>query len=99
MKILAGEMSDALVVPLAGVAEAEQRHWCYVVGEHRMERREVQIGAHTKDFVEILSGLKEGMKVALDARHRAMEDLNQGRRPAVTGDEADVTSPTLAATN
>ena len=98
VKILAGELSDGLIVPLAAVTEADREHWCYVAGENGIERRSVEIGAHTNDFVEIISGLSEGEKVALDARHRAVDELNQGQRHSTTPAASNGT-PSLAATN
>ena len=36
-----------------------------------MSRREVQIGESNEQFVQIVEGIEEGEKVALDARARA----------------------------
>lgn len=74
VKILAGELSDALLVPLQAVAEQSGQYFCYVFGAAGAERREVSVGDNNESFIEIKAGLSAGEQVALNARARAASD-------------------------
>jgi len=73
--IIAGELTDGLLVPIPAIAEREGQYYCYVVANTGIQPRQVSIGDNTATFVEIKSGLAEGETVALDARHRAANEL------------------------
>jgi RND family efflux transporter MFP subunit len=80
VSIRVGELSENLVVPIPAVAAWQGRHYCYVLGPAGVQRRQVKIGTNTANFVEIVEGLREGEKVALDARYRAASELDDGKR-------------------
>ncbi len=74
-KILAGEVSSALMVPVQAVAQHKGKFYAYVLTPKGIERREVKPG-ETNDFdVEIQDGLMEGDVVALDARSRTTAEF------------------------
>jgi RND family efflux transporter MFP subunit len=75
--IRVGELSDSLIVPLAAVTEKNERKYAFVVRDGKLEPCPVSIGGNTSNYVEILGGLSEGERVALDARRRAA-DLEVG---------------------
>jgi HlyD family secretion protein len=57
VEIVAGEKSDTLVVPRAGVLRDGDRRYVYVVEDGRARRREVKVGLTGLTEVEILSGV------------------------------------------
>jgi RND family efflux transporter MFP subunit len=72
VKIHAKEIPDVLLVPVQAVAQSEGQHIAYVIGPRGpVERRDVEVGENNEKFVQIVSGLSEGERVALDARARA----------------------------
>jgi len=90
-KIRVGEITDGFLVTIPAVVEAEGQYYCYVTTDAGIQPRPVSIGNNTATFVEIKSGLAEGEIVALDARHRAANELEedkQGQLPAGTPEAA-----------
>jgi HlyD family secretion protein len=75
VQILVDQRSQALVVPLTSVAERSGSHYCFVIAGNDVAVRPVSVGASTEDLVEILDGLDEGERVALDAGFRARSEL------------------------
>jgi RND family efflux transporter MFP subunit len=72
VRIQAKEIPDVLLVPVQAVAQNEGQHIAYVIGHKGVvDRREVEVGENNEKFVQIVSGLSEGEKVALDARARS----------------------------
>jgi RND family efflux transporter MFP subunit len=71
VEILVETRPDALVVPLACVTEIDGAQYCYVVEHEKVVPRQVAVGVNTEDQVEIVTGLREGEHVALDAAIRA----------------------------
>jgi multidrug efflux pump subunit AcrA (membrane-fusion protein) len=64
-------LQNVLMAPVQSVTESDGKHFVYVSGAMGMSRREVRIGESNEQFVQIVDGLEEGEKVALDARARA----------------------------
>jgi RND family efflux transporter MFP subunit len=82
VKILVKELPDVLMLPVQAVSQKEKQHYAYVVGPTGVEKREVVVGEHNDNFVEIKEGLKETERVALDARARiAAETKASGSSP------------------
>jgi HlyD family secretion protein len=63
--ILSGKATNALIVPLNAIFEAEGRKCCYVAVKSGYEMREVQLGVQNEDFAEIKEGLVEGEEICL----------------------------------
>lgn len=91
--IIVGQLTDSLLVPIPAVVEKDGEYYCYVVAIAGIEPRLVVIGDNTASYVEIKSGLDEGEIVALDARHRAANDLEDEPTPAAS----DTSEPTPVA--
>jgi RND family efflux transporter MFP subunit len=97
VKILIKVVPGALTVPIQGVTEANGQHVCYVMAGTNVERREVKIGEGNEQLVQILEGLSEGERVALDARSRAAAELGQSD-PGKKADEKPKSLGTLPGT-
>lgn len=80
-RIHVGELSDGVIVPLAAVAHGEGAYYCYVVSDDGALRCQVQLGQNTENYVEVLSGVEVGQRVALDARARLEQDENDDSTP------------------
>jgi RND family efflux transporter MFP subunit len=85
VRILIKTIPEALTVPVQAVTEAGGKHVCYVVTGDRIERREVTIGEGNEQLVQVLDGIAEGDRVALDARARAAAELGTGGSKADKG--------------
>ena len=65
ISILVERAEDVVSVPASAVfVEDDQRYVFVRLGEHRFERRKVEIGIGNLNFIEIRSGLNEGDEVA-----------------------------------
>ncbi len=65
VEILVDRLEDVVYVPVQAVRRAGDRRVVYVAGGGRPERREVEVGAFSDSFIEIVSGLREGEPVLL----------------------------------
>lgn len=89
--ILLMERSDIIVIPVLAVQEDEKGSYCYVKNENIEtnsnkkdqapgEKRYLQIGQITENYVEVIDGLEEGEIVIIQADEErlreAMKDLN-----------------------
>jgi HlyD family secretion protein len=64
-EIMVNRLEDVVQIPVQAVTLNEGKQVCYVTGGMKPERREVEIGEFTDEFIEIKSGLKEGERVLL----------------------------------
>jgi HlyD family secretion protein len=61
------EKRDGLVVPKSAITEIEGRSYVYVnQKENQFQRREIQVGIDSNESVEILSGLTQGERCAVE---------------------------------
>lgn len=74
VQILVEERPKTLVIPLTSVTEISGKHYCFLVEGNRVTPRHVAIGVNTDDQVEIVDGLHEGDRIALDAGFRARSE-------------------------
>lgn len=66
MKVVTGEKTDVLAVPVDAVHRAGVGEFVYVVGDSGLrELKWIETGLHGKEYVEVFSGLAEGEKVVL----------------------------------
>ncbi len=75
VKILINTVLNALTVPVQAVTESDGKHICYVVTAGSVERRLVKVGDSNQQLIQILEGVSQGERVALDARVRAAAEL------------------------
>ncbi|MBC7074142.1 efflux RND transporter periplasmic adaptor subunit, partial [Candidatus Parcubacteria bacterium] len=65
VKIIVKEKEDVLVLPREALKKKEGKYFVEVLKEGKKIEKEIGVGIFGEDFVEILSGLKEGEKVIL----------------------------------
>ncbi|HSH15855.1 MAG TPA: HlyD family efflux transporter periplasmic adaptor subunit [Verrucomicrobiae bacterium] len=83
VEIMVDELDDVLFAPVQAVHKLGESWVCQVVTEDQVELREIEIGGYNDEFVEIRSGLNEGVRVSLAAL-----DLDGGEnsKPAILPD-------------
>ena len=64
-EIMVNRLQDVVHIPVQAVSLSEGKQVCYVASGLKPERREVEIGEFTDEFIEIKRGLKEGEVVLL----------------------------------
>ena len=99
-KVLVGELADVLVVPVQAIAEHKGEFYAFVEKSGQTKLQKVKIGENNETHVQVLEGLTEGEKVALDARLRAaaefkLDDQKQGgvSKPATTPTPGTAVAP------
>jgi membrane fusion protein (multidrug efflux system) len=65
VRIQWGQRQNVLVVPRGAVHTNGTKHFVFVVSDDTLHQREVQLGIANPTVFEVLSGLKEGDRVAL----------------------------------
>ena len=65
VEILVDTLEDVIYVPLQAVSYVGNQQVVYVASGSRAERRNVEVGDFSEQFIEIVSGLKEGEQVLL----------------------------------
>ena len=65
VEIMVNKLEDVVYIPVQAVSPDNGRQICYVAGSFKPERREVEIGEFTDEFIQVKSGLKEGERVLL----------------------------------
>ncbi|MBU0502336.1 MAG: efflux RND transporter periplasmic adaptor subunit [bacterium] len=66
-EIITGEKDDVLTVPREAIALSAGKRVIYVISSSRVKLVEAELGLKDLEKVEILSGLKEGQKVAVSS--------------------------------
>jgi HlyD family secretion protein len=65
VEILVNRLADVVHIPVQAVFPDNGKPVCYVMRGFKPERREIQVGEFTDEFIEIKSGLREGERVLL----------------------------------
>jgi len=88
VQIEAGPKREVLTVPDSAVIDSGTRQTVLVaLGEGRFEPREVKLGSRGEDFVEVLSGVKDGDSVV--TRANFLIDSESNLKAALSGFSAD----------
>ncbi|NOX86423.1 MAG: efflux RND transporter periplasmic adaptor subunit [Chlorobi bacterium] len=66
---------NALVIPRPALLEEEGVYSVYVLNGNKVEKRNVSVGIKHDDFVEIISGLKEGEQVATEKAYSLTDGM------------------------
>ena len=74
-KVLVGELENVLVVPVQAVAEHKGEFFAFIAKGTQIKLQKVKIGDNNETHVQVLEGLAEGDRVALDARLRALAEF------------------------
>jgi HlyD family secretion protein len=65
VKIECAKVDNVLSIPIHAVFNEQGRTYCYVDLQASYEKREISIGAQSENWAQVLTGLKEGERVAL----------------------------------
>ncbi|NOX98594.1 MAG: HlyD family efflux transporter periplasmic adaptor subunit [Verrucomicrobia bacterium] len=65
VEIVVSELKSVVYVPVQSIFFEEDEHYAFVVDGDKYERRQVDIGAHNDEFIEVKKGLDEGDAVLL----------------------------------
>ncbi len=79
VEIMVGEFNDVLAVPVQAITEQRGRHYAFVKKGDEYESRKVKVGHNNDKFIEVVSGLSEGEEITLDARERALEEIQKNQ--------------------
>jgi HlyD family secretion protein len=72
--------ADVLAIPNEALTIEGGKDVCYVAADQQVERREVKLGQHTRDLLEVTEGLGEGEAVVLEPRNSDVAGLAQPER-------------------
>lgn len=67
VQIMLATHDDVLRIPLSALRETDHGCYCWVGTPNEAERRKLVLGDSNETTVEVLSGLREGERVVLDA--------------------------------
>lgn len=65
VEIMVNRLEDVVYIPLQAVTPDNGKQICYVAGGFKPERRELEVGEFTDEFIHVKSGVKEGERVLL----------------------------------
>jgi multidrug efflux pump subunit AcrA (membrane-fusion protein) len=95
VEILANELKDVVYAPIQAIAPSGREHVAFVPkARGEPERRGVEIGEYSDEFIEIKKGLKEGELVLLRSPQGAKQDRPEA--PTDKGKEAPKAAPVPA---
>jgi RND family efflux transporter MFP subunit len=96
VEILVNKLDDVIYVPVQAVSPENMKQVCYVAGAFKPERREVEVGEFTDEFIQIKSGLKEGERVLLRLPD-GVDTHRNGNTPKPPEKEKPAPAPATAA--
>jgi hypothetical protein len=101
---MVNRLADVVQIPVQAVSLNEGKQVCYVVGGMKPERREVEIGDFTDEFIVVKSGIKEGERVLLRTpdgvesdNGKAQETKPADAKPEKPGEKPAPTKPAKTA--
>ncbi len=65
VEIIVRELQDVTYVPVQSIFVEEDEHFVFLKTSGGYERREVEVGMHNSDFIEVLEGIDPGEEVIL----------------------------------
>lgn len=77
IEIVVNERPDVLQVPVQAVVTVGPKRYAFVITEADVERREILIGESNDKSIEVLDGLKEGERVAMNPRTYFADELTE----------------------
>jgi multidrug efflux pump subunit AcrA (membrane-fusion protein) len=93
VEILVNKLADVVYIPLQAVTPDNGQQFCYVAGAFKPERREIQIGEFTDEFIEVKSGLKEGERVLLRLPDGVTPNRGEKERPEAAEETEKAATP------
>lgn len=80
VEILVAHLKDVLPVPVAGIFEHRGVTYCCVKDGPKVDKRVVELGMTNDKYVEVRSGLQEGMEVVLNPGEFFQESKEEARQ-------------------
>jgi len=95
VEIMVERLEDVVYVPVQAVSFNEGKQVCYVAGGFKPQRREIEAGGFTDEFIEVKNGLREGERVLLRMPDGVKADTakRQESKPAPAGPEKTAGQP------
>ncbi|NOS71193.1 MAG: hypothetical protein HOP33_14835 [Verrucomicrobia bacterium] len=84
VEIMVNRLESVVQVPVQAVSLNDGKQVCYVVGGMKAERREVEVGEFTDEFIEVRRGIKEGERVLLRTPDGVESDNGKVKETAPT---------------
>lgn len=104
VEIMVNRLENVVQIPVQAVSLNEGKQVCYVASGMKPERREVEIGEFTDEFIEVKRGVKEGERVLLrlpegveSDNGRAKETKPAEAAPQKPGDKPTAPKPAQTA--
>jgi multidrug efflux pump subunit AcrA (membrane-fusion protein) len=107
VEIMVNKLEDVVYIPLQAVSPDSGKQVCYVAGGFKPERREIEVGEFTDEFIQVKNGVKEGERVLLrlpdgveaNRNGKATKPSeNRNEKPATPGTPAAAPAATPAST-
>jgi HlyD family secretion protein len=102
VRIFVEQLMDALQIPVHGIYEYRNHHFCLVKNGDLWDTREIKIGATNEKMVTVAEGLEEGDEIALNPRQflelmtlPELEDPDQREEMIKMAAEKPASSPAL----
>jgi HlyD family secretion protein len=92
VEIMVNRLDNVVQIPVQAVTMNDGHQVCYVAGGMKPERREVEVGEFTDEFIEIKSGLKEGERVLLRTPDGVETDSGKPKEVKPEAPKADKTA-------
>lgn len=85
------EEKDILLIPSASVNYSSEGIFCYVLADGKIEKREIETGISDEEFIQVLSGVKEGDKVVTNVTGTIEEGMpaTEMKKDAMMGTDAE----------
>ncbi|MEM7199616.1 MAG: efflux RND transporter periplasmic adaptor subunit [Planctomycetota bacterium] len=91
VEILIARLDDVLFIPLQCTFLEDGKHWCHVLEDEAVARREIEIGLSSEKYVEVAGGLAEGDEVLL--YNPSLPVDTQGDEPDAESDAESTGAP------
>lgn len=98
VEIMVNKLSDVVYIPVQAVSPDDGKQICFVAGAFKPERRELQVGEFTDEFIEVKSGLREGERVLLRLPDGVETNRGEKEGKPAPGNEKPATPEAAVAT-
>lgn len=66
VEIDVARLDDVVSIPVQAIVQVDDKDWCYVSKNGKVERRELELGMTNSKYVEVREGLEEGEQIVLN---------------------------------
>lgn len=90
VSVQTAEEKDILLIPSVSVNYSSEGIFCYVLADGKIEKREIETGISDEEFIQVLSGVKEGEKVVTNVTGTIEEGMpaTEMNKDAMMGTDA-----------